>query len=230
MPSDHAFESPINSIPPVVAVLCLIAAGVELVLSAADAGFVGGARGIGWRSAAQEDYGFAPAALSWIIERGDFGFDLIKVFVTYPFVHASFTNALFGIAILLALGKFVGEALGATATFVLFFGSAIIGAIVFGLLVGGTTRLIGLFPPVYGLIGAYTYVLWLRLGQSGKSQLAAFRLIGFLLALQLVFGIVFGGAPIWIAELSAFVAGFGMSTVLAPGGWQALLYRLRERR
>lgn len=42
-------EAAVNPIPPVIIVLCLIVVGVELVLSAAAAGIVGGPLGIGWR-------------------------------------------------------------------------------------------------------------------------------------------------------------------------------------
>lgn len=224
-----AYENPVNPIPPVIIALCLIVAGVELVLSAGEAGLVGGAQGIGWRLTALNDYAFSPAVLDYVIGRGDFGLDLLKRFVTYPFVHGNFTNALFGAALLLALGKFVGDVFHPAATLAVFFLSAIIGAVAFGMFVNGTTPLYGVYPPVYGLIGAFTYILWLRLGAAGERQITAFRLIGFLLALQLVFSLIFGSNPMWIAELAGFVAGFAFSTVLAPGGWSAMLHRLRTR-
>ena len=224
-----AYENPVNPIPPVIVALCLVVAGVELALSAGEAGLVGGAQGIGWRLTALNDYAFSPAVLDYVVGRGDFGLDLLKRFVTYPFVHSSFTNALFGAALLLALGKFVGDVFHPAATLAVFFLSAITGAVAFGIFVDGTTPLYGVYPPVYGLIGAFTYILWLRLGAAGERQITAFRLIGFLLALQLVFSLIFGSNPMWIAELAGFASGFVFSTVLAPGGWSAMLQRLRTR-
>ena len=155
--------------------------------------------------------------------------NVMKRFVTYGFVHASFTQALFAAALLLALGKFVGDVFSAGAVLLVVFGSMIFGAVVFGLIAEGNTPLLGIYPAVYGLIGAYTYLIWLRLGASGQSQLKAFRLIGFLLGLQLVFGLLFGTSPVWIAEISGFVFGFAVSTIAAPGGWTALVTKLRER-
>jgi len=222
-------EAIVNPIPPVIIVLCLIVVGVELVLSAATAGIIGGPLGVGWRLMAMQDYAYSPAVLDRVVSVGDISFDVIKRFVTYGFVHASFTQSLFAAALLLALGKFVGDVFRSGAVLLVFFGSLIFGALVFGLFVGGTIPLLGMYPAVYGLIGAYTYIIWLRLGQTGQNQLQAFRLIGFLLALQLVFGLIFGSSPIWIAELAGFVFGFGISTVAAPGGWAALLVKLRER-
>ena len=222
-------EAIVNPIPPVIIVLCLIVVGVELVLSAATAGFIGGPLGVGWRLMAMQDYAYSPAVLDRVVSVGDVSFDVIKRFVTYGFVHASFTQALFAAALLLALGKFVGDVFQTGAVLLVFFGSLVFGAIVFGLFVGGTIPLLGIYPSIYGLIGAYTYIIWLRMGQTGENQLQAFRLIGFLLALQLVFGLIFGSSPVWIAELAGFVFGFGISTVAAPGGWAALLVKLRER-
>ena len=229
MYSDPEFEPPVNPIPPVIILLVLAMVLVEGALSLAEAGIVGGRTGIGWRIAAIQDYGISPLVLDVIITRSDYAFDLIRRFVTYPFVHGDFTHALFCMALLLALGKFVGDAFGSVKTFVVFIGSAIFGALVFSLLASDTSALFGGYPPVFGLIGAYTYLLWLRLGETGGNQLAAFRLIGFLLALQLVFGLLFGSSQTWIAEIAAFAFGFGVATILVPGGWGALLTRLRQR-
>ncbi|MFT5065467.1 MAG: membrane associated rhomboid family serine protease [Yoonia sp.] len=222
-------EPAVNPIPPVVIVLCLIVVLVELVLSAAAAGMIGGPQGIGWRLNAMQDYGFSPVVLDRVISVGDYSLDLMKRFVTYGFVHASFTQALFAAALLLALGKFVGDVFSGGAVLLVVFGSMIFGAVVFGVIAEGTTPLLGIYPAVYGLIGAYTYLIWLRLGASGQNQLKAFQLIGFLLGLQLVFGLLFGSSPVWIAELAGFVFGFTVSTVAAPGGWAALVTKLRER-
>lgn len=229
MSHDPAFEPPVNPIPPVIIVLVLVMVLVEGTLSLAEAGFVGGRTGIGWRIEAIQDYGLSPLVLDVIVTRADYSFDLLRRFLTYAFVHGDFTHALFCIALLLALGKFVGDSFGSVKTFAVFIGSAVVGALVFAVLARDSSALFGGYPPIFGLIGAYTYILWLTLGQAGKNQLAAFRLIGFLLALQLVFGLLFGSGQSWIAELAAFVFGFGLATVLVPGGWAALLARIRQR-
>jgi membrane associated rhomboid family serine protease len=177
-----------------------------------------------------QDYGISPLVLEVITTRDDYSRDLVQRFVTYPFVNGNFTSALFSIALLLALGKFVGDAFGSIKTLVVFFGGSIFGAIVFCLLANDTSPLFGGYPAIFALIGSYTYILWLRLSQTGQNQLAAFRLIGFLLGLQLVFGLLFGGGQSWIAELAGFAFGFAVATILVPGGWGALLARLRQRR
>jgi membrane associated rhomboid family serine protease len=229
MHSDPDFEPPVNPLPPVIVVLALIMVLVEGALSLAGAGIVGGPTGIGWRLGALQDYGISPLVLEVITTRNDFSRDLIQRFVTYPFIHGSFTHALFAIALLLALGKFVGDTLGSLRTLVVFVGGSVFGAIVFCLLASNTSPLFGAYPPIFALIGAYTYILWLRLANAGQNQLKAFQLIGFLLGLQLVFGLLFGGDQSWIAELAGFVFGFFSATLLVSGGWSALLSRLRQR-
>ena len=112
---------------------------------------------------------------------------------------------------------------------------SIAGAVAFGLIAEGRFPLLGGFTPVYGLIGAYTYALWLSLGEEGENRLTAFRLIGFLLFLQLLWGMVsffFRDAPPppnWVSELTGFATGFLLATILAPGGWAALVARMRQR-
>jgi membrane associated rhomboid family serine protease len=230
MDDPEKFEAPVNPIPPVIVLLVLVVVLVEATFSLASAGIIGGARGIGWRNMGISDYAFVPQVMTLLIEGQYSGLDITRRFVTYPFIHGSFTQALFGGALLLALGKFVGDIFRAIPVLIIFFGSTIFGAIVFGLTAPAGSPLLSVFTPVYGLIGAYTYIIWLHLGQTGANQIQAFRLIGILLAIQLVFGVLFGAGQMWIAEIAGFVAGFALSIVVAPGGWTALLRKTRQRR
>ena len=225
--SDHN-ASPFNSIPPVTSALVIVMFVVELAFSLGARGLVGGPGAVGWRIQAIERYAFSGDILAWMVETGRFPPEHVMRFLTYPFLHGAFTSALFACVMLLALGKIVGEALGPFRMLAVFVASSVIGAVVFGLFVG-RVPLIGAFPAIYGLIGAFTYLLWLRLGQMGEAQVRAFSLIGVLLALQLIFGLLFGGGPYWIAEVSGFVAGFALSVLLVPGGFARLITRLRER-
>lgn len=232
-----SIESPVNPLPPVVILLSGIIFAVEGVLSLADARFLGGAQGIGWRLAVLQDYGFAPAIWEFVVERGQWTIDLVKRFVTYAFVHGSFTSALFAGAMFLALGKFVGEVFAAWAVIVVALGSAVVGAVVFALLAPGNPPLIGAYPMVYGMIGAFTYLTWLRLSALGENQMMAFRLIGFLLGLQLFFSMMSVVFPNswgqvrydWIADLAGFAFGLSVSPLVSPGGWAAFVRRVRAR-
>ena len=107
--------------------------------------------------------------------------------------------------------------------------STVLGAVAFGAVVRGAQPLFGAYPAVYGLIGAFTYLLWLRLGRAGENRLGAFRLIGLLLAIQLVFGALFGSSPQWVGDVGGFLAGGATAVLVAPGGLSALRARLRAR-
>ncbi len=222
-------ENPFNAIPPIILGLVVVVVGVEAVLSLADQGWLGGRTGVGWRSAAIQDYGMSPNVIAVIFDQGVWTFDLLKRFVTYPFVHGSFTHALWGIVLLLALGKYVAEVLNPVAVIILFLACTIGGALVYGLLSPRNVALIGVFPPVYGLIGAYTYLMWLTLGRLGENQFRAFSLIIVLLGIMLVYGMVFGSSPTWIAEIAGFVIGLALAPILSPGGWGAFVMRIRQR-
>lgn len=223
-------ESPFNALPAVVLLPVLAMVGVELLFLLAGNGMVGGADGVGWRLAAIEDYAFAPQVIDVVTARGSWSPDLLKRFVTYAFVHGSFTQVAFAAVILLAMGKFVSEALDGAGLAVVLLLSTVIGALVFGLLAPVGAILYGAYPAAYGLIGAYTYVLWVHFGRRGERQIAAFRLIGFLVGIQIVFSLLFMTTTyLWIAELTGFAIGFVVTPVLVPGGWQRLLQRIRTR-
>jgi len=67
-----------------------------------------------------------------------------------------------------------------------------------------------------------------RLGALGAPQVRAFSLIGFLLGIQLLFSLLFGGDNSWVAEIAGFVTGFIGSVILVPGGMAQLIQKLRR--
>lgn len=223
-------EAPINPLPVIVWVLALPLIAMEVVLALASAGIVGGAQGIGWRLEAVERFGLFPELLRYQWETGGHPYDELVRLVSYPLVHASFTHALFAIVLLLALGKMVGEIFRWWAVLVVVFGSAIVGGLVYGFAIpGNRTQLIGAYPAVYGLIGAFTFLLWVNLARSGANKYRAFSLIGALLFFQLVFGVLFGANWDWVADITGFVTGFLLSFVVSPGGWARVMDKLRQR-
>lgn len=232
MHEDHN-APPLNPLPPVVWILALPIIAMEIVFGLGRSGLVGGPGAAGWRIEALTDYAFLDPVFDWMVTNRTFPGEFLLRFVTYPFVHLSFTHALFVIVFLMALGKFVGEVFRPWAVLVLFFGAALAGALAYGLILDTQVPLAGGYPAVYGLIGAFTFVLWARLGALRADRSRAFVLIGFLMGFQLVFGIfewlVYRSARFdWVAELAGFGAGFLLSFLVSPGGWRAVLARLRQ--
>ncbi len=218
---------PLNPLPPVVWAIALPMIALEIVLQIGAAGIAGGPDAVGWRLEAITKVAFIPDLWREMWTLGQFPPEHMLRFVAYPFVHGNMTHAAFAVVILLALGKFTGEVLRFWAVLVVFFGAAIAGALAYGL-VATRVPLIGAYPGDYGLVGAFTYLMWLRLAGSGREY-RAFSMIGLLLVAQLVFGVLFGGGLDWVADLAGFAAGFVLTILVVPGGIPRLMDRLRQR-
>ncbi|ARE39777.1 GlpG protein (membrane protein of glp regulon) [Rhodovulum sp. P5] len=227
MPDPNA--PPINPLPTVVWILAIPVMGVEALISLGEQGLIGGPGAVGWRLAAFQDFAFSGQVFDWMLANGRYPPQQLMRFVTYPFIHAGATHALFVTVFILALGKMVGEIFRAWAVLAVFFGAAFVGALAYGLLLNDPMPLIGGYPGVYGLIGAFTFVMWVRLAGTGAHQYRAFTLIGLLLGIQLVFGLLFGGSKDWVADLAGFLTGFTLSFFVSPGGWSRVLARMRHR-
>ncbi len=221
--------SPLNPLPPAVWLVLLPIIAFEVVLNLGPLGLAGGAAA-GWRNEAVMRFALHPGMLAAMAESGRWQPDLLWRFMTYSFVHLSPMHALMVGVYVLALGKFVGSLFRPWAFVAIFLGSGIIGGLVYSLVPwSGEVWLVGGYPAAYGLIGTFSFVIWARLGAEGANRAQAFRLIGFLLAIKLVYGILFGGSPYWIADIAGFAAGFGLSFLMVPGGPARLLAMLRRR-
>ena len=122
----------------------------------------------------------------------------------------------------------VGYAFPSVALLVFFIGSAVVGALAFSLAAPDGGWLFGSFAGIYGLIGAYTFMIWITLRVQKAPQGRAFHLIAFLMGIQLLFGVIFGESKTWIADLAGFVTGFILSFFFLPGGLSHILEILRK--
>ncbi|WP_278923615.1 rhomboid family intramembrane serine protease [Pseudophaeobacter profundi] len=220
--------SPVNPLPPAVVALVLVIMGIEAVFSLGQRGILGGPEAIGWRLEAFQSYAFSPEIFWWMVETGQWPTEHLIRFLSYAFVHGAFTHALFVCVFVLAMGKMVGEVMGDLAMVLIFVLSATGGAVGYAVLIDSAAPLIGGFPAVYGLIGAFTHILWRQLSLVGAQQSRAFSLIAFLMGVQLLFGLLFGGSQDWVADLCGFATGFGLSFFLAPGGWARIRSKIKR--
>lgn len=227
-------ESPLNPLPAAVWALVLPIIATEVVFGLGNMGFMGGGEGIGLRSAALERTAFAPEMLLRLWDYGQVAWQPLLRLLTYPFVHYGLTHAAFVTVFALALGKQLAEVFRPAGVIVLFFGCAVGSALVYTLLAAvlpmRLNPLVGGYPAVYGFVGAFTFLLWTRLAQTGGNRMRAFALIGMLLVFQLTFGLIFGSAgTAWMAEITGFAIGFLLSPVVLPGGITRLRRILRHR-
>ncbi len=220
-------EAPLNPIPWIIWALALPMLGLEVYLSATEALGIAGTEGL--RQALWLKMAFFPDALR---EAWATGYlpprDALRL-VSYPFIHGSLTHVVFVVVILLALGKFVGEVFRWGAVLAVFLTASVAGAVVSALVPFVKLAVFGGYAPVYGLIGAFTFVLWVGAKVTGANPARAFTMIGFLLGGQLVFGLAFGGGTEWVGDLAGFAAGFLVSFAVNPAGWQKVVGWLRGR-
>ncbi len=221
--------SPFNALPPVVVALAVVIFGLELMFQAASAGLLGGQGGVGWRLVAFEDYAVLDQVWTWMVSNGIYPAEHLVRFITYPLIHSGFVHAIFVVVFILALGKMVAEVYSVLAFLAVFWVSAIAGALGFVLVMDSTFPLVGGYPGVYGLIGAFTFLMLMRAEAEGSSQMRAFGLIGALLAIQLLFALFNGEFGTVVADFTGFLAGLLLSFVVSPGGWARLLQRMRQR-
>ena len=226
----NADISPMNPLPPVVTLLVLVIAGIEAVLQLGNAGLVGGPEAVGWRIRLMEDYGFFDTIFEWMRANGQMPLEGLWRFVTYVFIHFEAMHAIFACVMLLAIGKFVGERFSPAAFLVIFFGSAVMGALAYGMLLNDQALLIGSYPGIYGLLGAFTWVLYMAYDQVGENRMKAFQLIAILMGMQLLFRLFAGGGNDWVADLFGFGTGFMLSFVAAPDGMDRLRQWLDQTR
>ena len=217
--------SPLNDIPPVIWALVAPMALLEIYLSVSEA--LG--MNIGLRQALWLQLAFFPEALRAGLEQGYVApHDWLRM-ISYPLIHGSFSHVLFVAVITLAMGKFIGEVFRWWAVLAVVLAATAAGALVSALLPFVKLGVFGGYPPVYGLIGAFTYVLWVGARVTGANPARAFSMIAFLLGAQLVFGLAFGGGTDWVADIAGFVAGFAVSVAVNPAGWAKIVAVLRGR-
>ena len=224
---------PLNPVPWVVWLLALPMIAMEVVVQAGANGLAGGPEAIGWRVQAMQIVGFAPDYLRQMMEVGQYPADGLWRLVSYPLVQQNLSQALFVVVILLALGKFVGEIYAWWAVLLTFFVASAVGALAYAAVPLAHAGLLGGYPGNYGLIGAYTFLLWVKL--AGNGAIRAFQLIGFFMVFQVgiaAVGIAFYGleqGTTWefVADLAGFAAGFLLAFVVSPGGWARVLAKIR---
>ena len=225
--SDTSPPPVFNPMPPVVVALFAVIAVVELWFTLGP-NFVSGTDTVALRMQAIERFGVNSQVVQWMIEKNLYPLDHIARFVSFSFIHSSMLNTAVSCALFLAMGKMVGSRFPSIALLVFFLGSALVGAVVFSLAAPNGGWLFGSFTGIYGLIGAYTFMMWLTFRVHKAPQGQAFHLIAFLMGIQLLFGMIFGGNSTWIADFLGFLTGFFLSFFFIPGGLSHVLEMLRK--
>jgi len=205
----------VNPLPPAVIILFLIIVGGEIYVAGAEASLWGN---FDARINLIRQFAFMPEGFGRALSSNILVPELFWRMITYPFLHGSLMQGIFASVFILAMGKFVGEVLGNIAVLAIFFASAVFASLGFALFTNSSFPLFGGFPAAYGLIGAFTFVLFSRTDGLLSQQLMAFRLLGILMLINIGFSLLQNGPPLWVAELSGAVTGFVSAAIIHPGG------------
>lgn len=188
--------------------LILANLAVEAVLAGADLRFWGRAW---WRFAAFDLAGFRRTLL--LGEPQAYAGQTVAMFVSHAFLHAGAGHLLGNMAALLALGPTVLRRVGPRAFLIVYFASAIAGAVAFALLADTTYPMVGASGAIFGLAGAEA----LSFPRQGRNGSRLTFVVIELVALNLILWLLTGGLVAWQAHLGGFLAGAALVRISGQG-------------
>lgn len=189
--------------------LFFLIAAIELVLTAADAGYLAD-----------------PSLRMRVLRSGAFWASLlhgaqplypaqpVTMFVSHALLHGGFLHMAMNMAILLALGRFVGDRYGAGAILPIFFVGAVAGGAAFGLLSHSPAPMVGASGAVFAFLGVWTVWDFRRHRAAGVSASPVWRRVAVLVGINVVMYVGLGGMLAWEAHLGGFLAGLVYGVVL----------------
>lgn len=191
----------------IVGLTCL----AEVLLTLAEAGGLGG---LGLRR--------------WLLAHGAFWRGLLSeweqlfpmqrelMFVTYAFLHGGFLHLVGNMVAVLALGGIAVARIGQKGFVLLYFFTAIGGAIGFALLSGSEQPMVGASGAVFGLIGAWKYWEWQLRQHLGSPMRPLWQFLLGLVVLNVVLWLALSGLLAWQAHLGGFIAGVLFAAAVTP--------------
>lgn len=231
-PEDQNQDTPadtqtvVNALPWSVTVFVIPMILVEIYIQGAEASLWGS---FSARFDMIRMIGFMPDAFETAYSSARWVPEVYMRMLTFIFIQPNFLSAIFGVVMLLAIGKFVGETLGNAACLVLILAGAVSGTLLHTYVLGSSAPLIGVFTVVYCLLGAFTWVLYLRANGDFRLRLRAFRLVTILFIINIVFMLINGLNQFWITEFASMFLGFGIAIAMGSSGLRNLLQRIRRR-
>jgi len=206
----------INPLPPIILIITLLIVLVEIIFQIAEVRILSDFSNGITRNNIVFRYAFFGSLQDWMISNLSLEWSLVLRYFTFPFIHFNFLQAIIAMVMFLALGKMVYEVYSGFSFLILIIVSSFTGAFFYGLLLNDEFPLVGAFPAIYGLIGAYTYLLWISMKFLGARSANAFILIAVLLGIQIIFKVVFNGSNDWVADLFGFLTGFIFASLIRP--------------
>jgi membrane associated rhomboid family serine protease len=202
----------------VIWLFAAIFAGIEALLTASDLGLA--PRGLRqgfyalfafydlWFKSWRAGHG-APVSLWWS-------------FLTHAFLHGGLMHMAMNTVVFIALGAHLCRAVGERATMLLFAGTAVAGALTFGLLADTGMQfvpMVGASGALFGFLGAMKRWEWRYVSAYDLPKRRFWSTILALVAVNVLLTVGLagaGGGVAWEAHLGGFVAGWLAAGALTP--------------
>lgn len=179
-------------------------AAIELLLTAAESGWIGEPR---LRSIAILLGAFWPPLLA--PGAGElYPFQREAMFLTHAFLHANLLHLVMNGVILLSLGKVIGERVGRVRLFLLFALSAIAGGAAFGLISMSHGPMIGASGAAFGFFGLWNAWEFQRRRARGLSLRPVLGTVGGLIVANIALFVFLQGGLAWEAHLGGYLMGW----------------------
>lgn len=146
-------------------------------------------------------------------------------FITYAFLHGGFLHLAMNSVIFLALGGVILRAVGYARFIAIFIVTAVVGALVFGLLAETRAPMIGASGVVFGFFGVVKCWEWRYIRATGAPPNRFWGTIIGLTAINVALAVIpiLAGDPsagfgsiAWQTHLGGFIAGWIMASLLTP--------------
>ncbi|MGP3698077.1 rhomboid family intramembrane serine protease [Rhodobacter sp. NSM] len=200
----RSFPTSTTGAPGYVWALVGVIAVIELLLTAADAGWLGDAR---LRTMAILLGAFWPPILA--AGAGElYPFQREVMFVSHAFLHANLLHMVMNGVILLSLGKAIGERVGGARTLLLFLLSAIAGGAAFGLISMTNGPMIGASGAAFGFFGLWNAWDFQRRRERGLSPRPVLGTVLGLVLINVVLFVFLQGGLAWEAHLGGYLMGW----------------------
>lgn len=170
----------------------------------------------------------APALRSWAYTNGAFWPGLLgdwqvhypgqaqTMFLTYAFLHGGLLHLALNMVTLWSLGRAVLERVSTWRFGVIYFGSAVTGAAVFGLLAQTDQPMVGASGALFGLAGALLAWMWEDQPTLRAAIGFAGRAVLLIVALNVALHFLLGGQLAWQTHLGGFLGGWVLGIALDP--------------
>ncbi|MFN3615089.1 MAG: rhomboid family intramembrane serine protease [Rubrimonas sp.] len=143
-------------------------------------------------------------------------------FVTHAFLHGGLLHLGMNTAVFLALGTHMTRAVGEARMVGLFVGSAVAGALAFGLIADTGQHfvpMVGASGAIFGFLGAMKRWEWRYVNAHQLPQRRFWTTIGVFAAINVVISVGMGGGGggvAWEAHLGGFLAGWAAAGFMQP--------------